>query len=1035
MLTHPGNPLLTAANGQRIPYPQDCTILQLFEAQAAATPDRPAMTCGSVTMSYREVDLRATGLASQLRHYGVAKGDFVPLVMDGGLALPVAMIATMKIGAPFVPVDQGWPRDRVLAVIDDLRPMVMLTSGPADLWSDMGTPALRVDLDQAPAAVSAEPGPPVTIADLIYGFFTSGSTGTPKCTVNRHLGLLNRFLYMTRRFGGEQVVLQNSQHVFDSSIWQLLWPLINGSQVIIPERDGILDLVRTIDVIARYEVTMTDFVPSIFNILVEMLTASPELVTRLASLRQILIGGEEVTPAAVHTLSSLLPGIRITNTYGPTEASIGSVFHEITAADGQAIPIGLPIDNTYAAIVSDQSELARPGEIGEIYIGGDCLGIGYLRNPAQTACAFVPNPFPQLPGTLLYRTGDLGYQREDGLFMFVGRTDHQVKLGGVRIELSEIEAILTVHPAVRDAKVIVHGTGAARSLVAFVIARTEVTPETLSEYARDQLPGHSVPRRIVFLDQLPLTPNGKANRRELARLARGLPAGTDTATVSSAQAAVKDVWLELLSLDDVGTAESFFDSGGDSLAAQRLALALERRLGVRLTVRDIVSAPTIRAQAALIAGESATAAPGARELAQALHRDVRLDPAVARPAVARPAVARPGGGAAGPGTGSVLLTGATGFVGVHLLDELVTRAHASVYCLVRSTSAARSLDKLTAALTRYALPAQDIMRHVVIVPGDLELPYLGLGPDQFADLAGSVDTVIHNAALVNLVQDYASHRGTNVTGTAEILRLAALGTPKRVHYVSTLSVFPVPARDAASAGTPVAGEHETWELTAPADGYSQSKWVAEKIIALARARGVPATVYRLGEVMPHSRTGIANSRSLLDGLLHTCARLGLRFPTEAVTDWTPVDKVSEFIVGAARIDQDLPEYLHVVWPSGVRIERIFDGLAADVPLREVSYPEFWTCLVDLVAQDADRRLAGLLSVLPDPQGQAAPERLSGMFSDAGALFTAQRAACLAEDLGISWSDPAGAAIRAYLRPGAGGQERWLRDSGLLTTPQ
>jgi amino acid adenylation domain-containing protein/thioester reductase-like protein len=958
----------------------------------------------------------AAGLASRLRGHGVTKGDFVPLVMDGGMTLPVAMIATMKIGAPFVPVDQGWPRERVRAVIDGLRPALVLTSGPAEPWSELGTPALRVDLGQRPAEARTDLGTPATVGDLIYGFFTSGSTGTPKCTVNRHLGLLNRFLYMTRRFGGDHVVLQNSQHVFDSSIWQLLWPLTNGSQVIVPDRDGILDLVRTIDLIARHGVTITDFVPSIFNALVDMLAADPSLVPRLTSLRQILIGGEEISPQAVHTLRGLLPGLGMTNTYGPTEASIGSIFHKITAADGESIPIGRPIDNTYAAILNVRHELVQPGETGEIYIGGDCLGTGYLGDAAKTAAAFVPNPFSQIPGGLLYRTGDLGYQRQDGLFMFAGRTDHQVKLGGVRIELSEVESVLAAHSAIRAAKVIVHGTGAARALVGFVVTSTDVTAAALGKHARRLLPGHSVPSRIVLLDHLPLTQNGKVNRRELSSMARRLVGQADSGTADAGELAVKKVWLELLSRDDVGTTERFFDSGGDSLSAQRLALALERRFGVRLTVHDVVGAPTIRAQAALILGGHGPAAPGVREVAAALRRDVRLDQGISRR----------GGGRMTPGLGQVLLTGATGFVGVHLLDELVTRENCTVHCPVRASDVQDARNRLTAALERHALAAPAIMRHVVVVPCDLGLPSFGLEPGEFADLAESVDTIIHNAAMVNLVLDYASHRSANVTATTEILRLVARGVPKSLHYVSTLSVFPVPdpGEAAGPPGEPVAGEHEPWDWAVPADGYSQSKWVAEQILMLARARGMPATVYRLGEVMPHSRTGIANHRSLLDSLLRACAQLGMRFATQALTDWTPVDKVSEFIVGAARSGRNVADYLHVLRPPGIRIEDVLDALGNGWPLREVPYSEFWTMLERVVEQDADQQLAGLLSVLPDPRGEAFPERLSGVFTDAATLFSSARAVGLADELGIPWSGPDKASIYAHVRPGADGTTRW-----------
>lgn len=1022
MLSHLGNPLLTRANGRPAPYPGDRTILQIFESRAAARPGLPAVTYGQRTLSYGELDSLAAALACQLRERGVAKGDFIPLIMDGGLALPVAMIAAMKAAAPFVPVDSAWPAERVRAIIGQLRPPLalvsgaavsgMAVSGAAESAAAPGVPALHVDLARLAGLPAPAPLPPASTAEVIYGFFTSGSTGTPKCTVNRHLGLLNRFLYMTRRFGGDQVVLQNSQHVFDSSVWQLLWPLINGSRVIIPERDGILDLARTIDIIAQHQVTMTDFVPSIFNTLVELLADDSRLVSRLSSLRRILIGGEEVSPAAVHTLRGLLPDLAITNTYGPTEASIGSVFHEITDADRQSIPIGLPIDNTYAVVVTERGELARPGEHGEIRIGGDCLGLGYLRDPVKTALAFVPNPFPQIPGTLLYRTGDLGYQREDGLFMFVGRTDQQVKLGGVRIELSEVETVLAAHPAVREAKVIVHDSGAARMLVGFAVTRAEVGADELLSHARGLLPASSVPRRIVLLDRLPLTHNGKADRRELSRMAirltDGAAAGAAAPPVSGTQAAVRDIWRELLSRDEVGVTESFFDAGGDSLAAQRLVLALEKRLGVRLSVRDIVGAPTIAGQAALADG-TAREMPGARQVAAALRRDVRLDPAIARRG---PAPRR-----AGPrdnGLGRVLLTGATGFVGAHLLAELAGRVAVPVRCLVRGGSREQAAARLADALHGYALPASAILSQAEVIPGDLELPGLGLSAADFAALAAGTDTLIHNAARVNLVLDYARHRAANVTGTAEILRLAAAGPATCLHYISTLSVFPAgPARRPG----PLAAEHEAWELTVPPDGYSQSKWVAEKLIALARERGIPATVYRLGEVMPHSRTGIASPQSLLDGLLHACARLGLRFPTDAVTDWTPVDKVAEFIARAAASGLELPEYLHVLQPAGIRVDAVLDRLAAVVPLREVPYAEFLAALTE--AAGRDRRMASLLSVLPGASGASGPpgpERLPGVFTDAAALFAADRAACLADDLGLPWTgEPA---LGVYPRPGA-----------------
>jgi amino acid adenylation domain-containing protein/thioester reductase-like protein len=994
--------------GQAFPYPDDRTIVGLFEAQAAAEPARPALVYGDATMSYGELDKCATVLAGALREQGVRNGDFVPLVMSGSMALPVAMIAAMKAGAPFVPIDSAWPEERIRTVLAQLKPPVVVTAGSGGYRPSPEIQCLDVDLGRLHAGTAGQvgaAGPPPGAGDLIYGFFTSGSTGTPKCALNWHRGLVNRFLYMARRFGSEGlVVLQNSHHVFDSSIWQLLWPLTTGSRVVIPDRSGILDIELTIEIIARQRVTMTDFVPSIFNTMTAMLAADPRLATRLTTLRRILIGGEEVDGAAVRTLCRLLPGLRVTNTYGPTEASIGSVFHDITDTDGDRVPLGRPIDNTYAVILNDRCEPVPTGQVGEICLGGDCLGAGYLGDQPKTAVTFIPNPVPQVPGSRLYCTGDLGYQRPDGLFMFVGRADDQVKVGGVRVELAEVELALSKHPGVRQAKVIVH----ADALTGFVVADPGVTVAALAEHARALLPGSLVPRRIVLLDRLPLTPNGKLNRKELSRLARHAgassagdsPGRSVSSSPSETEEAVRQIWLDLLACDDVGMTQSLFEAGGDSLAAQRLALAIQRRFGVRVTVRDVVSAPAIRDQADMIAGRLRGTAAPAHPNAAILRDDIRLAEGVARPG--RPA---PTGKPA-----RFLLTGATGFIGAHLLHELgAQRADATVYCLVRSDSVPSARERLAEALRRYRLPAS-ALRNAVAVPGDLSRPRFGLDQSEFERLAGSVDAVLHNGALVNLVMDYSSHRLANVAGTAEIVLFAALGPPKQLHYVSTLSVFPLPA-----PGEAPVGEDEPGDWTIPGDGYSQSKWVAEKILALARSRGIPSAVYRLGEVMPRSG-GPANPRSVLDRLLRACARTGLRFATPAVTDWTPVDAVSRFIVGAAAGGQVQDGCFHVLLPSSVPVAEVMQTLAETRPLSEVPYQRFWDSLDRAAQGSGDRDLLELLSVLPQPQDGPAPELLAGVFSDASAKFQAAHAACLAAELGMPW--PAGLdddAIAGYCR--------------------
>lgn len=1001
--------------------PGDRTVLQLFEARAAATPQAPAVTHGSLTLSYRDLDERANALARQLAELGLGRGDFVPLVVDGGAELPLAMIAAMKLAAPFVPVDDSGPVDRLVRMIETLDAKVVLTSaGSRQL--PLAVPVLPVRPTEPARDVAPPPVPPATLNDIVYGFYTSGSTGLPKCTLNVHRGLLNRFAYMSRRLSSrvDEVVLQNSRHQFDSSLWQLLWPLTTGSQVVIPERSGILDLEATVDVIHRHAVTTTDFVPSIFNTLVELLTTETGLIHRLGSLRRLLIGGEEMTADAVRTFRSYLPDVDIINTYGPTEASIGSVFHTVSDADRDPMPIGRPIDNTYAVIMNDRAELVENGETGEIWIGGECLGLGYVKDPRKTAAVFVPNPFPEIPGDRLYRTGDLGYRQPDGLLQFVGRLDHQVKIGGVRIELSEVEAGLLSHPQVREAKVIVHEEGDSRALVAFVTVRSaELGTARLREHAAASLSPALTPRRFVVLDAMPLTPNGKADRKALKQLARSgpatdrtdLPEPTVTGGTAGAEHApesvevvVRATWLGFLPVGQVDPGAEFFELGGDSLGAQRLAVALSERFGTRVSVRDVYERPTVAQQVCLLTGhdahqpspDGAADETAARELGELLDADAVLPEDIVPPSVVT-APASPC---------DVLLTGATGFVGGQLLHDLLAGTEAVVHCLVRADDATNARQRVVANLREYRLWDETHAGRIEGVPGDLRLPRLGLDEAEYTTLAERVDTVVHNGAMVNLARGYHAHRGANVHGTVEILRFATTHRAKQLHFASTLGVFPTGA-----GGVVFIPEGPVPADAVPADGYSQSKWVAERLLAEAAERGLPVTVHRFGEVTPHSVTGVPSRSGLHDLLVKACLQTGMWFSSPIVTDYTPVDHVSALVVAAACRGER--GWLHEVQPHAVGFDALMAVFQEVFRLDEVAYPVFWEEVRRQSAASPDKSdLVRVLALLPPPEdddagtdgdgGLRVKESLAGLFRQDPAAVGRERAERLATEAGLSW---------------------------------
>ncbi|HEY2694446.1 MAG TPA: amino acid adenylation domain-containing protein [Pseudonocardiaceae bacterium] len=965
------------------------TVPRLILDRIAAVPDRLAVHNGDTALRYREIGAAAELLAQRLRARGVGPGDLVPLVMNNGPELPVAILAVMILSAVFVPMDAQWPKRRIDTLIAEIgEPVVLCSAGVARPdWVAVDVFALVAES----VPLGTPPRPLAGPDDVVYGFYTSGSTGLPKCALNLHRGLYNRFRYMTTHFSDspDEVILQTSRHVFDASLWQLLWPLTNGARVVIPQRNGIFDFDAIVELIERHQVTITDFVPSVFNILVEMLIAAPANAHRLRSLRTVLIGGEEINPRAVRRFRELVPGVRIVNTYGPTEASIGSVFHEVTDADGDHIPIGHPIDNTAALILDEQARPLPHGAIGELYLGGECVGAGYLHDKERTDEVFVPNPFPQVPGDRLYRTGDLAVLRADGAIDYAGRRDHQVKIGGVRIELMEVEAALRAHPLVHEAKVVVHGDVVKR-LAGFVTTLGRLSVEDLREHAQRTLSRDFLPARLLVVDQLPLTQTGKTDRGALLRLLDEHDDEPAEDELDPLAAALRKLWHQLLPGASAGLSDNFFDLGGDSLSAQRLVVAVRTQLDLSISVRDVVDWPTLGGLARRLS--SVTPLPeDLRAIRSRIDADVDLPDDVGwRGLPAR------------SGLRDVLLTGATGFVGAQLLHDLITRTDATVHCLVRARDTQAARERLDEAVHTYQLLDGVLPDRVIPIAGDLDMPGFGLSDVDYAVLAARIDTIVHSAALVNLVLSYEKHRATNVLGTVEILRLASTGLLKQLHFVSTLSS--VESGDHALNLAGRLAEEPVPESTLPRNGYSQSKWVAELVLARASERGIPTAVYRLGEAMPNSATGVPNRRSLADLIVRACLRVGCTFTSSIIVDYTPVDYIGELLTAA--VQRQVTGYYHVFQPDAVRFDDMLGGLGAELGLPQVSYPDFWTKVRDASAADPDDPvLAGVLALLPDAEeAHTAEARLAAMFRDPTRVFSTARTAELMLDAKVNWSE-------------------------------
>jgi len=922
--------ILREFNDTRGPLSENETVTSLIEKQIVAQPNSTAYVFEDQFLTYAELGSRGEHMAAVLERKGVRKGDLVGVLIGNSLELPIAILACLKLGAVFVPMDEMWPAERLQKLLRDTDPKAVIVADAELVPKDLRDRLVRCDDDghgdPPPAGVREE----VLPTDLIYGIPTSGSTGPPKCSLNIHRGLVNRFQYMTRRYrsGPSEVSLQNSRPAFDSSLWQLLWPLTNGAKVVIPRSSKQLDLAHTIELIERHQVTMTDFVPSVFNTLVRQLEQDPEEVARLSSLRNLLIGGEEINPTYCRRFAKLLPEVGLTNTYGPTEASIGMVFHAVDTEGEQEIPIGRPIDNTYAVVLDEEMKLVPPGMIGELHIGGVCLGAGYLRDPERTAEMWVPNPFDQLDGRNLYRTGDLVHQAPDGTLYFVGRLDGQVKIGGIRVELGEIEHALVEHRDVDRAVVSTEESGAGDRLVAYVVSTGNASPIELKNHLLNLLPKQAVPSRFVFLDDLPLTHNGKLDRKRLAAMVDESTGGA--LGESPAEVALGEIWRELLGRDDFGLDDDFFQLGGDSLLVVHLVFDIADRFDLRIPLRSVYEAPTIRRLAAIVSGDQPSdegpSREDERELAESDSRMLDdLPPAAGR---RRKTFV----------SDAVLVTGATGFVGVHVAADLMTRTGVEVLFLARDGNG-DAAGRLRNVMISYGLWDDSFGDRLRPVAGNLESEGLGLSEAELEDLAHSVDTIVNCAGMVDFLHDYRRHRPTNVEGLARLMRLAARGS-QRVHHVSSVSV-----RDAASP---------------PADGYGLSKWVAERLAERATERGYDIVVHRLGEVMPHSGTGLPNTRALSYLFIRSCLTLGI-YPADLMTlDYSPADWVAGAMVDSILDRDGEAKTLDLFHPEGTSLDTII-ACANDsgFEVKPVTGSQFYRGLEARCELDGDRSLHSL----------------------------------------------------------------------------
>ena len=953
--------------------PQAC-LHAGFVARALTHPDAPALIAGTRSLSYAQLLAESVAVADRLLARGVGAGEPVAVLMHKGWEQVVAVYGVLLAGAAYLPIDAELPTRRqqeLLRAGDVAQVLVQAGAEPLPALAGGGLAVHAV----APAGTGLlEPchlasleGP---LDRLAYLIFTSGTTGVPKGVMIDHRAAVNTVMHVNALIGAgpQDRVLAVSSLSFDLSVHDIFGLHAAGGAVVLPDPGKGHDPAHWRALMETHGVTCWNSAPQLMRMLMD---GPPGEGGPAAPLRTVMLSGDFIPLELPGRIRERHPRARVISLGGATEAAIWSICHEVDAVQPgwASIPYGRPLPNQ-SVWVGDAAFQPCPDHVqGRIYIGGLGLAQGYRGDPALTARRFVRHPDS---GERLYDTGDNGRYASEGHIVILGRDDGQVKIRGHRVELGEIEAVLRQHDSVAQAVVRCVGDSSQnRQLVAHVepVPGHELAPAALKEYLAERLPEYMVPRRLLAVERMPLSANGKLDAGALPLALPDDDAASRIAPRTPAERTIWAVWSRVLDSTEIGVTDQFFELGGDSVIATVLLRELNAVLPFTLEMHELFENLTVEALAGLL--ESRRDVDGDVESPEdgsffelkdhaAMDADIeaarRQLQAIERPTAATPTAWR-----------AVFLTGATGWIGSHVLEALLARTEARLCCLVRAASPAEGHARLLEALQRNGIHlAPACLQRIEPVCGDLTAPRFGLEEDTWRRLAQGTDAIYHLAASLNVYHPYAEHRKVNVLPLTDLLRLAAEHHVKPVFAASPMTV----------CRRRLDGELVVFGREAPSDdprglltGYARSKWTAERILLeAARQHTLPVRVYRSSHALPTARDGLAKPKDTYVSVLRAALAAGLvpqgldealfhGLPTELLADLLVADSLACDTEAPAVVHIDNPRPRSLAWV----IERLLEGRAPAPSVPEETWMARCRSIVGQMENDEGRLAAALFA--------------------------------------------------------------------------
>lgn len=871
-----------------------------FCQQALEQPQRLALLCGGRQWTYRQVADWACTISRRLRAAGCTAGEPVALFLDKGPAQIAAVLGVLLAEGAYVPIDIGQPKERRESMLADVGAKLLITDAehaeigwPVAVRTILAEPDDRqlsdAEVEEALQSAISQGLRQDTAQQLAYVLYTSGTTGRPKGVMLTHQGVLNTIAGFNRQFGihADDRAFGLVNYSFDLSVLDIFCTFTAGAALILPEGQWRTDPGQWVAAIERHRATVWNSVPAHM----QMLLASLAHGSDLSSLRLAFISGDWIPVTLPDQVRMRLPGVKLVSLGGPTEISVTCIYHEIgdVPEGASSIPYGSPLSNHRLYVLNGRLDPCPDWTPGEMYVGGPGVALGFANDPERTQRRFIIHP---RTGERLYRTGDICRFRDDGVIEILGRDDNQVKIRGQRIELGDVEAALSKLPGVARAVALVRPD--PLDLVAVVVSSSsepqEMPVAAVAARLREQLavllPRYMIPAAIELLPEIPLSRNGKVDRKALVQVFQGVQSPAEvfeTPSNDPLEQKLADIWQELTQAPRISRNDDFFLVGGTSLTAVALLNRLmEEGYGVNI---DLIFNHSRFC-------DMVAALQRAEDEEEGFRRDIDLDALAAR-AMRYLEQARPPQAEAG--TTELFMTGASGYLGIHVLRSLLRHTDYRIHCLVRCRDEDSGYARLRQVADDKGLVFEIDRERVRIVPGDLTAERFGLDDRTYEALAQKIDKVLHVAALISLIAPISALYPINVKGSANALELACTGKRKPIHYMSTIGVhYRLPYGEDEPPIPENTGPDAPWhkpELT-----YEHTKYMAEQLFYKARERGVQVNIFRSGAITWDSEQEqpFINDDAFVK-FFRTCMSIQAYPESSILISVTPVNRVADYI--------------------------------------------------------------------------------------------------------------------------------------------